>query len=51
LKRSRLSYDEWKCIKFKKLKGKHISTNFFKGYRGLLKIEEVSEKQIWKKKS
>lgn len=48
MKRSRLSYDEWKCIKSKKLKGKYISTNFFKGYVGLLEIEEVSEKQIWK---
>ena len=48
MKRSRLSYDEWKCIKSKKLKGKRISTDFFKGYVGLLEIEEVSEKQVWK---
>jgi len=48
LKRSRLSYDEWKCIKSKKLKAKQVSTDFFKGYIGLLEIEEVSEKQIWK---
>lgn len=48
MKRSRLSYDEWKCIKSKKLKGKQVSTNFFKGYIGILEIEEVSEKQIWK---
>ena len=43
-----MSYDEWKCIKSKKLKEKHISTDFFTGYVGLLEIEEVSEKQIWK---
>lgn len=48
MKRSRLSYDEWKCIKSKKSKGKHISTDFFKGYIGILEIEEVSEKQVWK---
>ena len=48
MKRSRLSYDEWKCIKSKKLKGKQVCTDFFKGYIGLLEIEEVSEKQIWK---
>lgn len=48
MKRSRLSYDEWKCIKSKKLKGKQVSTDFFKGYIGIVEIEEVSEKQIWK---
>lgn len=48
MKRSRLSYDEWTCIKSKKLTGKQISTDFFEGYIGVLEIEEVSEKQIWK---
>ena len=48
LKRSRLSYDEWTRITSKKLTGKNIDTDFFKGYIGLLEIEEVSEKQIWK---
>lgn len=48
MKRSRLSYDEWKCIKSKKVKGKQISTDFFEGYIGIVEIEEVSEKQIWK---
>jgi len=47
LKRSRLSYDEWKCIKSKKRKGKQVSTDFFRGYIGVIEIEEVSEKQIW----
>ena len=48
MKRSKLSYNEWKCIKSKKLKGKQINSDFFKGYIGLIEIEEVSEKQIWK---
>lgn len=47
MKRSRLSYDEWKCIKSKKLKGKQINDDFFNGYIGIIEIEEVSEKQIW----
>ena len=48
LKRSRLSYDEWTRITSKKLTGKNIDTDFFKGYIGLLEIEEVSEKQVWR---
>ena len=48
MKRSRLSYDEWKCIKTKKLKGKQVNTDFFEGYIGVLEIGEVSEKQIWR---
>ena len=48
MKRSRLSYDEWKCIESKKLKGKQVNTDFFKGYIGILEIEKVTEKQIWK---
>lgn len=48
MKRSKLSYDEWKCIKSRKIKGKQICSDFFEGYIGILEIEEVSEKQIWK---
>ena len=48
MKRCRLSYDEWTCIKSKNLKRKQISTDFVEGYIGILEIEEVSEKQIWK---
>lgn len=48
MKRSRLAYDEWKCIKSKKISGQTIDTDVFKGYIGLIEIEEVSEKQIWK---
>lgn len=48
MKRSKLSYDEWKCIETKKLKGKQVNTDFFKGYVGILEIEKVTEKQIWR---
>lgn len=48
MKRSKLSYDEWKCIESKKLKGKRVNTDFFKGYIGILEIEKVTEKQIWR---
>lgn len=48
MKRSRLSYDEWKCIKSKKLSGKRVDADCFQGYIGLIEIQEVSEKQIWK---
>ena len=48
MKRCRLSYDEWKCIKTKKRKGKQVNTDFFKGYIGILEIEEVTEKQVWR---
>jgi len=48
LKRSKLSYDEWKCIEIKKLKTKQVNTDFFKGYIGILEIEKVTEKQIWR---
>lgn len=48
MKRSKLSYDEWKCIETKKLKGKYVNTDFVKGYVGILEIEKVTEKQIWR---
>ena len=48
LKRSRLSYDEWKCIKEKKIIGRNVKTDFFTGYIGIVDIEEVTEPQIWK---
>lgn len=48
MKRSKLSYDEWTCILSKELSGKNVSTNFFKGYIGLMDIKEVNEVQIWK---
>lgn len=48
MKRSRLSYDEWKCILSKDLNGTNVSTDYFEGYIGLLHILQVSEPQIWK---
>ena len=48
MKRSKLSYDEWICIETKKLKRKQVNTDFLKGYIGILEIEKVTEKQIWK---
>ena len=48
MKRSKLTYDEWKCIETKKLKGKRVNTDSFKGYIGILEIEKVTEKQIWR---
>lgn len=47
MKRSRLSYDEWKCIKRKKFIGNNFSTDFFEGYVGVINIEKVIEPQIW----
>lgn len=48
LKRSRLSYDEWKCIVSKELRGKRINSEILIGYVGLIDIIEVTEPQIWK---
>lgn len=48
VKRSRLSYDEWKCITAKKLSGRQVQSDFFTGYVGLMEIQQVSEAQKWK---
>lgn len=48
MKRSRLSYDEWKCILSKESYGKRVNSAFFREYIGLIEIKEVSEAQIWK---
>lgn len=47
MKRSQLSYDEWKCIISKELSGKRVKEDFFEGYIGLIKILQVSEAQRW----
>lgn len=44
----RLTYDEWKCILSKNRIGKQVDLPQMKGYLGLLTINAVSEKQIWK---
>lgn len=48
MKRSRLSYDEWKCIISKDMRGKRIDSELLEGYIGLIDIKEVSKAQIWK---
>ena len=48
MKRSRLSYDEWKCIISKDIFGKRVNSELLNGYIGLIDIKEVSEAQIWK---
>lgn len=48
MKRSKLSYDEWKCIKEKSIRGRNFKTDFFVGYIGIIEIGEVTEPQIWK---
>lgn len=48
MKRSRLSYDEWKCIVSKRIVGKNVTTDFFEGYVGVIRMEKVTEPQIWK---
>lgn len=48
MKKTRLSYEEWTCIRSKKMSGITVNTNYFYGYIGLLYIEEVDEPQIWK---
>lgn len=44
----RLTYDEWKCITSKTRTGKEMDTPLLQGYLGLLTINAVSEKQVWK---
>ena len=48
MKRSRLSYDEWKCITSKDIFGKSVNSKLLNGYIGLIEIKKVSEAQIWK---
>lgn len=44
----RLIYDEWKSMIYKRRFGKRLDTQEFRGYVGLLVIDEVSDPQIWK---
>lgn len=47
MKRTSLSYDAWKCILSKEMTGKRVNGDFFEGYLGLIKIQQVSEAQKW----
>ena len=46
MKRSRLSYDEWKCIRSKELRGCRLGAGPVTGYLGLIDIHEVDEVQV-----
>ena len=48
MKKSRLSYDEWKCIISKDIFGKTVNPELLNGYIGLIDIKEVSKIQTWK---
>lgn len=48
MKRSRLSYDEWKCILAKEVRGCRVTSELVAGYVGMIEVHEVSEPQIWK---
>lgn len=47
MKRSNLTYSEWKCILQKDLRIVEVDRPGFKGHIGRLDIQEVSEPQIW----
>lgn len=46
MKRSRLSYDEWKCIISKDIFGKTVNSELLNGYIGLIDIKEVSKHRL-----
>ena len=48
MKRSELSYSEWKCIISKSINRKYVQADFFEGYIQIIDIEEVTKSQIWK---
>ena len=47
MKRSRLSYDDWKGIEEKIVYEKDVKTSFFQGHIELLEIQKVTNPQIW----
>ena len=47
MKKCRLTYDEWKCIKEKQQKIQFVSSDTFTGYIGVLEIKAVTEPQVW----
>ena len=48
MKKSRLTYDEWKCIKEKQQTIQYVETVIFNGFIGFIEINDVTEPQIWK---
>ena len=47
MKKYKLTYDEWKCIKKKRQWIRYVATEEFSGYIGVMQVEEVSEPQVW----
>ena len=47
MKRSRVTYDEWKCMTSKERSGKQIREDWFSGYLGLIRMNEVDGAQHW----
>lgn len=47
MKRKTLSYDNWKNVISKTFFGRHVDTDFLKGYVGILQIHEAAEEQFW----
>lgn len=48
MKRKNLSYNDWTCITSKELIIKNVVTDSFEGHISIIKIEEVTEPQIWR---
>lgn len=48
MKRKSLSYNDWTCITSKELIIKNVVTDSFEGHISIIKIEEVTEPQIWR---
>lgn len=47
MKKCRLTYDEWKCIKDKQQTIQFVTTDEFCGHVSVLEIKEVTEPQVW----
>ncbi|WP_310601986.1 DUF402 domain-containing protein [Anaerosporobacter sp.] len=47
MKRSKLSYKEWKCILSKKQRIHNFNNEILNGFVSLLEIKEVTEPQVW----
>lgn len=47
MKRKRLDYARWDCIRSRTLKHKHVHTPYFTGCVDLLDIHEADQPQIW----
>lgn len=48
VKRYRIDYNHWKCIKEKSFYQKRLDKGEYHGYLGIIEIKDVSEPQYWK---